>query len=150
MPVGLTVLIRVDARLVKAALAIIIVAFSAYSSPGTTKLELKNDSRLWLVGCGFSGSILGGAYGMNGPPLVVRGAMRRWSARHFRATLQGYLLPASPHQHGRLLARWSLGAVCDALLLVVAALMVGAIFLGRALNRRLAAETFLSALTPDL
>jgi len=29
-------------------------------------------------------------------------------------------------------------------------LMVGAIFLGRALNRRLAAETFLSALTPDL
>src|SRR4029077_17485801 len=32
---------------------------------------------------------------MNGPPLVIYGAMRRWSAQHFRATLQGYFLPAS-------------------------------------------------------
>ncbi len=32
---------------------------------------------------------------MNGPPLVVYGGMRRWSPQHFRATLQGYFLPAS-------------------------------------------------------
>ena len=32
---------------------------------------------------------------MNGPPLAIYGAMRRWSAQHFRATLQGYFLPAS-------------------------------------------------------
>jgi hypothetical protein len=32
---------------------------------------------------------------MNGPPLVIYGAMRRWSPQHFRATLQGYFLPAS-------------------------------------------------------
>src|SRR5262249_26237452 len=33
--------------------------------------------------------------GMNGPPLVIYGALRRWSHEHFRATLQGYFLPAS-------------------------------------------------------
>ena len=38
---------------------------------------------------------MGGAYGLNGPPLAIYGAMRRWSAQHFRATLQGYFLPAS-------------------------------------------------------
>jgi hypothetical protein len=32
---------------------------------------------------------------MNGPPLVVYGSLRRWSAAHFRATLQAYFLPAS-------------------------------------------------------
>ena len=32
---------------------------------------------------------------MNGPPLVVYGTMRRWSPQHFRATLEGYFLPAS-------------------------------------------------------
>src|ERR1041384_5395771 len=38
---------------------------------------------------------LGGAYGVNGPPLVVYGNMRQWSAGHFRATLQAYFLPVS-------------------------------------------------------
>ena len=47
------------------------------------------------MACGFCAGVLGGAYGMNGPPLVIYGAMRRWSAQHFRATLQGYFLPAS-------------------------------------------------------
>jgi len=57
--------------------------------------ELREDSRPWLLGCGFFAGVLGGAYGMNGPPLVMYGAMRRWSPQHFRATLQGYFLPAS-------------------------------------------------------
>jgi hypothetical protein len=32
---------------------------------------------------------------MNGPPLVIYGALRRWTPERFRATLQGYFLPAS-------------------------------------------------------
>ena len=50
---------------------------------------------MWLIGSGFCSGILGGAYGMNGPPLAVYGSLRRWSPQHFRATLQGYFLPAS-------------------------------------------------------
>jgi uncharacterized membrane protein YfcA len=48
-----------------------------------------------VFGCGLLAGILGGAYGINGPPLVIYGAKRRWSAQHFRATLQGYFLIAS-------------------------------------------------------
>ena len=47
----------------------------------------------WLFG--FGAGVLGGAYGMNGPPLVAYGALRHWSPKRFRATLQGYFLPAS-------------------------------------------------------
>ncbi len=32
---------------------------------------------------------------MNGPPLAVYGALRRWQPEQFRATLQAYFLPAS-------------------------------------------------------
>src|SRR6516165_540974 len=48
IPLGLALLTRADARIVKAVLAVIIVAFSAYSLAGMTKLELKSDNRLWL------------------------------------------------------------------------------------------------------
>jgi hypothetical protein len=39
--------------------------------------------------------VLGGAYGMNGPPLAIYGSLRGWTPERFRATLQGYFLPAS-------------------------------------------------------
>ena len=58
-----------------------------------TTYELTNDRLAWFFG--VSAGVLGGAYGMNGPPLVVYGTLRRWSPERFRATLQGYFLPAS-------------------------------------------------------
>ncbi len=55
--------------------------------------ELRDDRLAWLFG--FSAGVLGGAYGMNGPPLVIYGALRHWPPEVFRANLQGYFLPAS-------------------------------------------------------
>ena len=95
IPVGLLLLTSSHQRAVMVALAILIMAFAVYSLIGSKPPELKSDSRMWLLGCGFCAGVLGGAYGMNGPPLVIYGAMRRWSAQHFRATLQAYFLPAS-------------------------------------------------------
>ena len=95
IPLGLVLLTSGHQQAVKIALAILIVAFSGYSLLGRRPPELHSDSRVWLLGCGFCAGLLGGAYGMNGPPLVIYGAMRRWSAQHFRATLQAYFLPAS-------------------------------------------------------
>lgn len=95
IPLGLLLLTSSHQKAVKIALALVIMAFSLYSLIGRKPPELKNDNKAWLLGCGFFAGILGGAYGMNGPPLVIYGAMRRWSAQHFRATLQGYFLPAS-------------------------------------------------------
>jgi uncharacterized membrane protein YfcA len=92
---------------------------------------------------GFAAGVLGGAYGMNGPPLVVYGALRRWSPGHFRATLQGYFLPASlAGLCGYWLAGLWVPAVTRYYLLSLAP-AVAAIVLGRALNRRLKGPGFL-------
>src|SRR3546814_1460370 len=80
--------------MVKACLAVVIIGFSLYSLFGRS-IVLESESWAGLFLCGLFAGIFGGAYGLNGPPLVVYGSMRRWSVQHFRATLQGYFLPAS-------------------------------------------------------
>jgi uncharacterized membrane protein YfcA len=76
-------------------LGLVIAGFSIYSLTAKTKLHLEKDRMIWLLVSGFCSGVLGGAYGMNGPPLAIYGALRRWSPQHFRATLQGYFLPVS-------------------------------------------------------
>jgi uncharacterized membrane protein YfcA len=95
IPLGLLLLAKVNDRIVKTLLGVLIVAFSLYSLFVKTRAHLKEDHGGWLIGAGFLSGILGGAYGMNGPPLVIYGSLRKWSPQHFRATLQGYFLPAS-------------------------------------------------------
>jgi uncharacterized membrane protein YfcA len=95
IPLGLLLLARVNDHVVKIILGCIIAGFSLYSLTAKSKLHLRKDHTLWLLGSGFISGILGGAYGMNGPPLAIYGSLRRWSPQHFRATLQGYFLPAS-------------------------------------------------------
>lgn len=142
IPLGLLLLTNSHQRGVKAALAVVIIAFSVYSLIGRASLELKEDSRAWLLTCGFLAGVLGGAYGMNGPPLVVYGAMRRWSAQHFRATLQGYFLPASVIGMGGywLAGLWT-STITRYYLLSLPVTFLG-VYLGRVLNDRLQGESF--------
>jgi uncharacterized membrane protein YfcA len=143
IPLGLLLLTSTHQRLVKAMLGVIIMTFSTYSLIGRTPLQLKHDSRAWLLACGFCAGVLGGAYGMNGPPLVIYGSMRRWSAQHFRATLQGYFLPASIiGMTGYWLAGLWVPAVTHYYLLSLPVTLVG-IFLGRVINHRLHGDAFL-------
>jgi uncharacterized membrane protein YfcA len=116
IPLGIALLTCAQQQFVRAALAILIIAFSTYSLLGKRPPELRTDSRVWLLGCGFVAGLLGGAYGMNGPPLVIYGAMRRWSPQHFRATLQGYFLASEYGRHGGILARGTVGASRNSLL----------------------------------
>ena len=147
IPLGVLLLTAGHQSAVKATLALVIMAFSGYSlvsaRVGARPPALDTDSRPWLLSCGFLAGVLGGAYGMNGPPLVLYGAMRRWSPQHFRATLQGYFLPASiVAMAGYWLAGLWVPAVTHYFLwsLVV---VLPAIFLGRAANHRLRGEAFL-------
>jgi uncharacterized membrane protein YfcA len=95
IPLGLLLLTRASDQTVRLLLGIVIVGFSLYSIGARAKLHLETDHLAWLLGAGFCSGILGGAYGMNGPPLAMYGALRRWSPQRFRATLQGYFLAAS-------------------------------------------------------
>jgi len=143
IPVGLLLLTSTHQQAVRIALATFIMAFAAYSLLGSRPPELKRDSKAWLLGCGFVAGVFGGAYGMNGPPLVIYGAMRRWSAQHFRATLQGYFLPASIiGMAGYWLAGLWVPAVTHYYLLSLPVLLP-AIWLGRVVNHRMRGDTFL-------
>lgn len=95
IPLGVWLLARGNEHVVKCILGILIIGFSVYSLSARTPRHPPQDHRGWLIGCGFLSGVLGGAYGMNGPPLAIYGALRKWSPRHFRATLQAYFLPAS-------------------------------------------------------
>lgn len=92
-PVATIALKSVPGAGVKAALAGVIIAFSVYSIVCRPRREVTDDGYSWLFG--FIAGILGGAYGMNGPPLAIYGSLRGWSPKQFRATIQGYFLPAS-------------------------------------------------------
>jgi uncharacterized membrane protein YfcA len=143
IPLGLAMLIMVEERLVKAVLSLVIIAFAIHSLFGRYRLELKDDSRVWLFGCGFCAGVLGGAYGMNGPPLVIYAAMRRWPPQHFRATLQGYFLPASLiGMAGYWLTGFWVPAVTHYYLVSLPLALV-AVFLGRMVNHRFSGDAFL-------
>ena len=142
IPLGLVILLGVNPYGVKLGLGGLVVAYSAYALFSKRTLHLERDSRLWLFACGFLSGVLGGAYGINGPPLVIYGNLRRWDAQQFRATLQAYFLPAS-----------FLGATGFALnglltwhvlryLLLCLPAIVPTVFLGRSLNRRLQGSSF--------
>src|SRR5690606_36310425 len=70
IPLGLVLLVYGNETFVKCLLALVIIGFSIYSLVGRNPLVLKKDKPAWLFGCGLLAGVLGGAYGLNGPPLV--------------------------------------------------------------------------------
>ena len=141
IPLGLLLLTAAPGPVVKAVLAVVIIAFSAYCLTRRTPPALHDDRLAWLFG--FGAGVLGGAYGMNGPPLVVYGALRRWSAEQFRATLQGYFLPASVVG---MAGYWWAGLWAPSVTryyLLSLPVAAASIVLGRVVNRRLAGRSFI-------
>lgn len=142
IPLGVLLLARGNEQVMKCILGVLIIAFCAYSLTAGATRHLPNDHRGWLLACGFLSGVLGGAYGMNGPPLAIYGALRRWPPRHFRATLQGYFLPASLCG---LIGYASLGLWQKALthyFLLCLPVVAVAILLGRAINHRMSGHGF--------
>jgi uncharacterized membrane protein YfcA len=145
IPLGLLLLTKVEDHVVRLILGLVIMGFSIYSLTVRTRLHLERDRLVWLLGSGFCSGVLGGAYGMNGPPLAIYGALRRWSPQHFRATLQGYFLPVSLVG---LIGYAAMGlwvpAVTRYFLLSLPGAIV-AILIGRAVNHRLRGDGFFRA-----
>lgn len=141
IPLGLLLLTRVAEPVVKSILAVVIISFSTYCLVSRKPFALKDDRLAWLFG--FGAGVLGGAYGMNGPPLVIYGTLRGWAPEHFRATLQGYFLPASlVGLAGYWLAGLWVPAVTRYFLLTLP-VACAAIVLGRVVNRRMNGRPFL-------
>lgn len=142
IPLGLLLLMRGNDHVVKLILGLLIAGFSVYSLRAKLRAHLEKDHRWWLLGCGFFSGILGGAYGMNGPPLAIYGSLRRWPPQQFRATLQGYFLPASfLGLIGFAIAGLWTPAVTRYFLLSLPGTLAG-IVIGRAINQHLHGDGF--------
>jgi uncharacterized protein len=140
IPLGLLLLKKMPEPAVKSVLALVILGFSLYSLLGRKREGLHTDRLAWLFG--FFAGVLGGAYGINGPPLAIYGALRGWSPQHFRATLQGYFLPASVMV---MTGYWTAGlwtSTVSHFYLLSLPFIIVAVFLGRAINRRLSSGRF--------
>jgi uncharacterized protein len=147
IPLGLLLLKTVPESIVKSILGVFISGFAIYSLAGR-KPELHSDRLAPLFG--FLAGILGGAYGMNGPPLVVYGVLRRWQPAQFRATLQGYFLIASiVGMAGYALTGLWTRTVSSYFLLSLPLALI-AIFLGHVIHRRLSGDRFLTCVNAGL
>jgi uncharacterized membrane protein YfcA len=142
IPLGLLLLLTASASIVKMGLGILLIVYSGYSLLGKRSPHLVHDSWWALAICGFFSGLLGGAYGLNGPPLAIYGNLRRWDAPYFRATLQAYFLPASAL--GIIGYAWKgllTGSVLHYFILTVP-VVIPAVLLGRYLHHRLNSNAF--------
>ncbi len=142
VPVGIMILTYGNEILVKIGLGILIILYSLYSLRFNNNKTLKEDNKFWLFVCGFLSGIFGGAYGLNGPPLVVYGNLRQWDPKYFRATLQAYFLPVSLISIIGYYAKGLVTSQVNTYFLISLITAIPAIFLGRYLNHQLKDGTF--------
>lgn len=142
VPIGIIILLYGNEILVKTGLGILIILYSLYSLYFNSNKILKEDNRFWLFVCGFLSGIFGGAYGLNGPALVIYGNLRQWSAKHFRATLQAYFLPVSLISVIGYYVKGFVTPQVNTYFLISLTTAIPAIFLGRYLNHQLKDSSF--------
>lgn len=143
IPIGLFLLVYGNENIIKTILGILIILYSVYSLLSKNNLKLETDNKTLLFICGFLSGIFGGAYGLNGPPLVIYGNLRNWTAKNFRATLQAYFLPASIIG---MFGYWYKGlwnSTVTYYFFISIPVIIPAIFLGRYFNHQLKDGTFL-------
>lgn len=90
VPVGLWVLVMAPPALVTRVLGVLLILYSLYQLLRPSLMTLPHSG--WAYLCGFIAGVLGGAYNIGGPPIVIYGTLRRWLPLRFRATLQSYFL----------------------------------------------------------
>lgn len=141
IPLGLLLLRIAPEHVVKAVLAVCIILFSSYSLAQPSHYRLTDDRLAWIFG--LCAGVMGGAYGINGPPLAIFGSLRKWTPGQFRATLQGYFLPASLAGMAGYFMTGLWTPTVNRFYLLSLPAVIPAIFLGRFLNRRLHPARFL-------
>ncbi len=98
VPLGIGMLRNLPERWLLGGLGLLVCLFGVYKLR-TLQMSLSKPASMadsqwgssWLTyGLGVFGGMIGSAYGILGPPVVVYGMLRGWTPAMFRATLQGY------------------------------------------------------------
>jgi uncharacterized membrane protein YfcA len=90
IPLGVWVLKGVPEDGLRAGLGLLLILLGLYYLRRPA-LPALNGAR-WGYGFGFAAGLLGGAYNIAGPPVIVYGTLSRWTPQQFRATLQGFFV----------------------------------------------------------
>lgn len=142
LPLGFWLLIVANDAPVKIGLGLALMLYSIYSIFTKKKRKIAENNHAWMGICGFLAGVMGGAYGLNGPPLIYYSNLRQWSASHFRSTLQAYFLCMGIVS---IIGYAIKGLIDQHVLFYVAITLPGvipAIFLGRYLHGRLHGAQF--------
>jgi len=135
IPLGLTILHNLPESTILMALGIILIGYGLYNLLTPLMPQLKTETYSFVFG--FFAGLLGGAYNVHGPPLVVYGSLRRWSPEQFRVTLQSYFLPAGLFVLFGHIRAGSLTIDSLKLCIIVQPAVIGATILGGYLNHRI-------------
>ena len=141
VPFGFLLIGWLDEDVVKMILAALVIGYAAYCLASRHALVLKTERTSPLFG--LVSGLLCGAYNTGGPPLVIYGTARGWTAVQFRATLQGVFFPISLCIVGGHALVGTLSRQVLLFYLLSLPLMFVAIVLGRGLNKRIGDRQFL-------
>ncbi len=137
---GTLLLKNVEPWLIMKILGTVLILFSTYKIIAPQfKLAF---SRIWALPAGFLSGLLGGAFGTDGPPVVVYAALKPWSKEKVVGMLQGFfffanfIIIGSYGYHGLLTS-----SVLKASGVAVPFAIVG-ILLGLKINRRISQRHF--------
>ncbi len=137
---GVLYLKYTDENLIKLMLAIILLLFSVVKLFVNYNVTLKNETYAPIFG--FISGMLGSAYNVNGPPIIIYGTLRNWEPTEFRAKLQGIFLPTNliivfSHFSAELITK-------DVIMLFIysSPAVIVSIILGSIINKRLKTENF--------
>jgi len=90
IPQGVYLLSALDGKIIMTALGVLILSYALYTlfKPNLPPLE----HPAWAYVFGFLSGVMGGAFNISGPIIVVYAAFRQWPPNEFRSNLQGYFL----------------------------------------------------------
>jgi len=137
---GTLLLKNVAPGLIMKILGTVLILFSVYKIV-TPRVKL-TFSRLWAIPTGFLSGILGGAFGTDGPPVVVYAALRPWAKEQVVGMLQSFFLFANAiiigtYQYHGLLTNSVLKTS-----FVAAPFAIAGILIGLKINQRISQRRF--------
>ncbi|OIQ30782.1 MAG: permease [Bacteroidetes bacterium MedPE-SWsnd-G2] len=143
IPFGIGILQFASPTVLKFILGVLIISYCIFSFSGYQLPEMSKNNKKGLFFFGFLSGVTGGACGLNGPPLVIYGNLRRWNAIAFRASLQAYFLPISTITMIGYYLQGLWTPEITTYYLWSFPIVIPLMYLGRYINRTLKQETFL-------
>jgi len=137
---GALLLKSMEPGLIMKILGTVLILFSVYKIV-TPKVKL-TFSRLWAIPTGFLSGLLGGAFGTDGPPVVVYAALKPWAKEQVVGMLQSFFLFANAiiigiYQYHGLLTNSVLETSVAAVPFAIAGILIGL-----KINRRISQRRF--------